>query len=130
MDKSSRRLAFEHPGQEIGIEQIPGRSVPDARASLGLAFEQPLGGEHAERLPHQTARNAPLFGDLLLGGQERSWRMLPCYDCNTQFACQLSMRRSPPVFVSQSPSPRGALQALFGAAPTTRMIAILPLVLQ
>lgn len=50
-------FAFEGPAEYIGIEQVPAAARVDARAGLGAAFDQTFGGEDADGLPIDCARD-------------------------------------------------------------------------
>jgi len=64
------------PGEEVGVEQVPGSPRPDLGAGPLPRFDEPFGGEHARRLADRRAADLEA-GDQLALARQRLARAQP-----------------------------------------------------
>ena len=75
-----RRTGRRLPRQHVRVEQVPGLLGADPHAQLLPALDQPLGGQHLDRLAHRRARDAQLLHQLGLARQHGARRQLAAED--------------------------------------------------
>jgi len=90
------RVRLEHPGKDIGIEQVPLLPRSDASSDLRPADDQPLGGEDADGLAVSGTRHMMPLARRELSLQQLTGPDHAGDDLHTQVPGQLAVKAKGP----------------------------------
>src|SRR4051794_15265443 len=79
------------PGQEVGVEQVPGVALADRHPEPRTRLDQPLGGEEADRLPQRGPADPEAAAQLGLVRQPLARRPVTLQDRERQAADDLAV---------------------------------------
>ncbi len=83
-DELNVRLPGKGPGEHFGVEQVPAVARQDAGARLGPTFDQPLGGQHLDRLAIGAAGDFQFLGEGDFARQHVAGRIMAGQDRHAQ----------------------------------------------